>query len=192
MELKDISCLSISWIWCKLLKDRNYICFIALFPQSLAQSWFIANAQWVLVERMNERRKKWMRKIYKILTFQLSITMVHTYIRIQDKCMVYILWTHLGSERENIPAILFPLLLMLLLFSFSVMSDSGSSVHGIFQPKIFESVAVSFSKGCSWPSNQTHVSWVSYINRQILYHWDWWSKSLWDTFLWKMTVLIPK
>ena len=34
----------------------------------------------------------------------------------------------------------------------------GSSIHGIFQARILEWVAISFSKGSSWPRNQTYVS----------------------------------
>ena len=34
----------------------------------------------------------------------------------------------------------------------------GSSVHGISQARILERVAISFSKGSSWPRNQTRVS----------------------------------
>ena len=34
----------------------------------------------------------------------------------------------------------------------------GSSVHGILQTKILEWVAISFSRGSSWPRNWTHVS----------------------------------
>ena len=37
-------------------------------------------------------------------------------------------------------------------------SHPGSSIHGIFQARILEWVAISFSKGCSWPRNQTQVS----------------------------------
>ena len=36
----------------------------------------------------------------------------------------------------------------------------GSSVHGIFQARTLECVAIPFSKGSSWPKDQT---WVSYI-----------------------------
>ena len=34
----------------------------------------------------------------------------------------------------------------------------GSSVHEISQARILEWVAISFSRGSSWPRNQTHVS----------------------------------
>ena len=46
-----------------------------------------------------------------------------------------------------------------------------SSVHGIFQEKILEWVAISSSRGSSWPRNLTCVSSVG---RQILYHWTSW------------------
>ena len=36
----------------------------------------------------------------------------------------------------------------------------GSSVHGIFQARILEWVAISFSRGSSWPRDRT---WVSHI-----------------------------
>ena len=41
----------------------------------------------------------------------------------------------------------------------------GSSVHEIFQARILEWVAISFSRGSSQPRDRTHVS---YIGRQIL------------------------
>ena len=60
--------------------------------------------------------------------------------------------------------------------SFAVMLGSvtpwtvGSSVHGVFLARILECVAISYSRGASWPRYQTHISYVSYIDRQILYH----------------------
>ena len=47
---------------------------------------------------------------------------------------------------------------------------SGSSVHGILQARILECVAISSSRGSSQLRDQTRVSWVSCIGRQILYH----------------------
>ena len=46
-------------------------------------------------------------------------------------------------------------------------SPSGFSLHGIFQARILEWVAISFSRGSSWPRDQTHTSC---IGRRILYH----------------------
>ena len=43
----------------------------------------------------------------------------------------------------------------------------GSSIHGIFQARVLESVVISFSRVSSWPRGWTHVSCIS---RQILYH----------------------
>ena len=66
---------------------------------------------------------------------------------------------------------------------YSVMSDSlelvdcsppGFSVHGIFQVRILQWVAMSYSRGSSWPRDQTYVSLVSWIDRWILYHCSTW------------------
>ena len=46
----------------------------------------------------------------------------------------------------------------------------GSSVHGIFQAGILKGVAISYSRGSSWPKEWSHVSYVSCINRWIFYH----------------------
>ena len=46
----------------------------------------------------------------------------------------------------------------------------GSSVHQMFQARILECVAISSSKGSFWPSDQTHVSFVSFIGRPIYFH----------------------
>ena len=48
-------------------------------------------------------------------------------------------------------------------------SPPGSSVHGILQARILERVAISFSRGSSWPRAWTHVSCMG---RQILYLWE--------------------
>ena len=38
-------------------------------------------------------------------------------------------------------------------------SIPSSSVHGSFQARVLKWVAISFSKGSSWPRDQTQVSW---------------------------------
>ena len=68
----------------------------------------------------------------------------------------------------------------LFALSWSVVSNSlwphglqpvhGSSVHGILQARMQEWVAISSSKGSSWPRDRTCVSYVSCTGRQILYH----------------------
>jgi len=52
------------------------------------------------------------------------------------------------------------------------MDDSppDSSVHGILQAKILERVVMPSSRGSSRPRDLTHISYVSCIVRQILYH----------------------
>ena len=51
-------------------------------------------------------------------------------------------------------------------------SPPGSSVHGILQARILEWVAISFSRGSSWPRDQTRVSYIASSllhRRRILY-----------------------
>ena len=45
----------------------------------------------------------------------------------------------------------------------------GSSVCGILQARILECIAISFCRGSSQHRDQTRVSWVSCMGRQILY-----------------------
>ena len=52
---------------------------------------------------------------------------------------------------------------------FDPMSQPDSSVHGIFQARLLEWVAISSSKESSRPRNWTHVSCASRTGRWILY-----------------------
>ena len=49
-------------------------------------------------------------------------------------------------------------------------SPPGPSIHGTFQARILEWVAISYSRGSSRPRDQTHDSYVSCTGRQTLYH----------------------
>ena len=53
--------------------------------------------------------------------------------------------------------------------SFCSREVPGSSVHGILQASILEWVAILFIRGPSPPKDQTRVSYVSYIGKQVLY-----------------------
>ena len=48
-------------------------------------------------------------------------------------------------------------------------SPPDSSVHEIFQARVLEWVAISCSRGSSWPRDQTNVYGVSFIVRCIFY-----------------------
>ena len=52
----------------------------------------------------------------------------------------------------------------------------GSSVHEILQARILEWVAMSFSRGSSWPRDRTCVS---YFGRWLLYHCTVWKAAAW-------------
>ena len=57
-------------------------------------------------------------------------------------------------------------------------SLSGFSVHGIFQARILQWVAISYTRRSSQPSNQTHITWVFCTGRQILYYFVTWEDIL--------------
>ena len=48
-------------------------------------------------------------------------------------------------------------------------SPQGSSVSGIFQARILEWVAISYSRGSSQSRDQTHISCISCIGRRIFF-----------------------
>ena len=52
-------------------------------------------------------------------------------------------------------------------------SPPGSSVHGSLQARMLDWVAISSSRGSSWPRDRAHVSC---LGRRILYHWTIWIK----------------
>ena len=63
-------------------------------------------------------------------------------------------------------------------------SPPGSSIHRIFQVRILEWVAISYSMGSSQPRERTHVSCVSCLDRQILSHCATWEAPFTSSWLW--------
>ena len=63
----------------------------------------------------------------------------------------------------------------------------GSSAHGISQARISEWVAISFSRGSSWPRDRTCISCTG---RWILYHWATWEAQL--SFFFFSSLFKPK
>ena len=56
-------------------------------------------------------------------------------------------------------------------------SLQGYSVHGIFQARILECVAISYSRWSSWPRDRILLSYILCIGRWILYHCTIWEVS---------------
>ena len=80
----------------------------------------------------------------------------------------------LGTGREN-QHLYFFFLKKVLLQSCTTLCDPidcsppGFYVHGIFQARILEWVAISSSRGSSGPRDRTRISDISFIGRQVLY-----------------------
>ena len=60
----------------------------------------------------------------------------------------------------------------------------GSSIHGTFQARILEWVAISFSRGYSWPSDQIHVFCLA---GKLFYH-----CATWGFLLNNVKILVQK
>ena len=56
------------------------------------------------------------------------------------------------------------------------ISFIGCSVHGTYQARILEWIAISFSRGSSQPRDRTCVSYISCNDRRILYQLSHWGK----------------
>ena len=76
----------------------------------------------------------------------------------------------LGSISQSIPVFAYVAQSCLAFGDLMDCSPPGSSVHGIFQPRTLEWVAMSFSRGSSRHRDRTSISCISCIGRQILYH----------------------
>ena len=71
--------------------------------------------------------------------------------------------THARTPAQSCPALCYPV----------DCSPPGSPVHGISQARILEWVAISSSRGSSWPRDRTHISCVSCteVDSVLLKHW---------------------
>ena len=140
--------------------------------------------QWAGGEQARDTPALWIFCLYHC-HIQFSIQQVFYFVLIllffekEEATEMYWHW-EMGSklyvslkQPTNQPAKLLLCLCSVVSNSFVTPLDSsppGSSVHGILQASILEWVAIPFSRGSSWPSDQTHVSCISCIGRQILHH----------------------
>ena len=69
----------------------------------------------------------------------------------------------------------------------------GSSVHGILQARILEWVAMSTSRGSSWPRDRTCISYISCNGRWVFFTtstaWESWSSFLKSPFSLEVHIL---
>ena len=76
----------------------------------------------------------------------------------------------------------------------------GSSIHGILQARIMEQFAISSSRGSSWLTDRTHISYVSCIENMffhsiVCFVYHWWEyklvQPLWET-VWEFLKRLQK
>ena len=73
-------------------------------------------------------------------------------------------------------------------------SPPGSSIHGISQVKILGQLAISFSRGSSWPRDQICVSFTTCIGRQVFppsTTWEKWPSCSSFSFYIIVIIIIP-
>ena len=89
-----------------------------------------------------------------------------------------VLRIHWGCSVARLPRVFCWMLACMLMSNSFVISWTvalqGSSIHGISQARILEWIAIPFSRGFPQPRDWTHVSYVSCIDRWVLYHWVPW------------------
>ena len=78
--------------------------------------------------------------------------------------------SHLGSPKKWIYSLCVLSRVQLTVTPWTVCSPPDSSGHGVFQARILEQVAISYSRGSYQSRDWTHISCVSCTGRQILYH----------------------
>ena len=101
--------------------------------------------------------------LYTILTWQ-KVSQEPLLLDRRKLNLVHVKGMMLWAEHREAPVQLAQCLMCYVLSHFSCVSDSmdcslpGSSVHGIFQARILELVAISFSRGSSQPRDRASVS----------------------------------
>ena len=76
--------------------------------------------------------------------------------------LIYLIW-YSGASAKSLQ-------LCLTLCHAMDCSPPGFSVCGILQARLLKRVAISSSRGSSQPRDQTCISYISCIGRQVLYH----------------------
>ena len=85
-------------------------------------------------------------------------------------CTCWLSWTHkMGAlKKKKMGAFYWVQVIYCCLIA--GYSPPGSSVHGIHQARILEWVTIPFSRGSSWPRDQTYVSCVGQTDSLLLSH----------------------
>ena len=95
-----------------------------------------------------------MKNTVKSLLYRCAVGLYHLNMDYKDKLKMYIMCLkEKGRKKEREVAQLCPTLCYPIDYKLRC-----SSVHGIFQARVFEWVAISFSRGSSHPRDQTQVS----------------------------------
>ena len=150
----------------------------------------------VVIVGVNVQEKSWYQNINKLLksSEQLRFQILVEYLcgNIQEAVKKYLcligVCLRIKVEVDSHFQAVFPLLLFLLSYVLCSVTQSclalcdpmdcsipGSSVHGVFQTRMLEWVAISYSRRSSQPRDRGHVSC---IGRQIIYYCVTWEATI--------------
>ena len=121
-----------------------------------------------LASVLPKKSQGWSRT-YQIETCSKIIRSVHLHPLRCKLQRLAVLSSLLCAQYLSDPQKIFAECVLSMIFGTRDCSPPSSSVHGIPQARMVEWVAMSFSRGSSWPRDWTHVPCVSYIGRQVLY-----------------------
>ena len=158
---------------------------LLLFPQPEVHYYTFRVPEVLVEEKVYVRRDKVLFKIilFCLLVIRTSLNTIvecgRVYRHLKNNSYFPNVWclslfrAHISNHYQILTCMIHPHSLQLCPTLCDLMDCSmpGSSVHGILQARILEWVAISFSRGSSWPRDQTSISFVSWIGRWIPYHW---------------------
>ena len=119
----------------------------------------VTGRRWV-VKSLKESNSTWMNKSFILPQIKLSL----------KESLLYLIFTLSVSQRLSYSGACYGCSVMSLCNPMDC-NLPGSPVHGILQARILEWVAIPFSRGSSWPMDQTCISC---IGRWVLYHLNHW------------------
>ena len=146
--------------------------FLLIYP--LSWTWQLSQSVWTVIKKKKLSETRWLKKQTPIYLRSLAWEVPDKgagYLlspegRLPDFQMT-ILYLHMAESREKEGKLICFFLESEVAQSCPTLCDSmdcsppGSSVHGLLRARILEWVAISFSRGSSWPRDWTGVSCIA-------------------------------
>ena len=119
---------------------------------SEAGSFYLLFCRWFTQSSFKPEREVLMVKIFYVLVWLFTVS-ISSELRMNfNTCCIFSIQERKKSEvTQSCPTLWNPM----------DCSPPGSSVYGIFQARVLEWIAISFSRGSSWPRDRIQVSCIA-------------------------------